>query len=99
MTSPYLNQPCRSEAEALADAILKAAGTGLLNYMPSSRERIIAAAQAQIDEISASFLLPMKAINDRLEWNGHRQGWDIRCDLPAGTIIALRAALAKAEGR
>jgi len=89
----------QTQAEALADAILKAAGSGLAHYtMPSSRERIIAAAQAQIDESSASFLLPMKAINDRLEWNGHRQGWDIRCDLPAGTITALRAAITKAQG-
>lgn len=94
-----MTETTQTEAEALADAILKAAGTGLVNYMPSSRERIIAAAQAGIDERSASFLRPMKAINDRLEWNGFRQGWDIRPDLPVGSITDLRAAIAKAEGK
>lgn len=32
---------------------------------------------------------------ERLEWNGRRQGWDVQCDMPAGTVNGLRAALAR----
>lgn len=42
-----------TEAEQLADAILRAAGSGLRHYTPRNRAEIIAAAQAQIDAIRA----------------------------------------------
>lgn len=57
----------QTEAEALADAILNAAGTGLTNYMPSSRERIIAAAQAGIDASRAELLTALETFVK--QWN------------------------------
>lgn len=46
-----------TEAEALADAVLKAAGSGLRHYsMAKTREAIIAAAQKGIDESRAELL-------------------------------------------
>jgi len=45
-----------SKAQALAkqyaDAILKAAGSGFQHYMPSTKERITAVAQEQLDAVS-----------------------------------------------
>lgn len=74
----------QTEAEAIADAILKAAGTGLLNYMPSSRERIIAAAQAQIDASRADLLDALRNFTDGRELSY------------IAALAAARAALAKA---
>ena len=45
--------PPMTPAEALAEAILHAAGSGLRHYTPRNREAIISAAQAQIDAIRA----------------------------------------------
>ena len=39
----------------------------------------------------------LRPIVERLEWNGRRQGWDIRADLPAGSVEQARAALAAAD--
>jgi hypothetical protein len=41
------------DAVALADAILKAAGSGFQHYMPSSKERIIAVAESAINAAKA----------------------------------------------
>jgi hypothetical protein len=45
--------PPMTPAEALAEAILHAAGSALRHYTPRNREAIISAAQAQIDAIRA----------------------------------------------
>lgn len=45
--------PPMTPVEALAEAILHAAGSGLRHYTPRNRAAIIAAAQAQIDAIRA----------------------------------------------
>ena len=47
MTAPM------TPVEALAEAILIAAGSGLRHYTPRNRAAIIAAAQAQIDAVRA----------------------------------------------
>jgi hypothetical protein len=47
--------------------------------------------------INADLVEALDKIIQRATWNGWRQGWDIQCDLPAGTIKAARAAIAKAK--
>lgn len=76
------------EAEALADAILKASGSALRYHtMPSGRTAIFAAAQKGIDAARADLL----AMLDRVSHlNGFRELNDI--------LPEVRAALAKARG-
>ena len=58
-----------------------------------------ALANARLIAAAPDMAAALAAIISRAEWNGHRSGWDLRCDLPAGTINLARAAIAKAEGR
>ena len=53
-------------------------------------------ANARLIAAAPELLAALAAIVSRLEWNGYREGWDVRCDLPSGTVLAARAAIAKA---
>ena len=57
-----------TDAEILADNILKASGSGLKNYnLSGSREKIIAAAKQGIDDFSADLLKELTYAADALE--------------------------------
>lgn len=90
-----------SEAESLADAVLKAAGSGLRHYrMAKTREAIVAAAQNGIDAArgdlmcaATNALADLEGIMPEVEPSGDRThpGWE--------TIKELQAAIAEAKGR
>lgn len=52
MTDPTF--ATRAELEALADAILRAAGSGLKHYTEYSRKRIVEAAEQEIARVLAA---------------------------------------------
>jgi hypothetical protein len=83
------------EAEALADAILKAAGSGLRHYsLPKTREAIFAAAQQGIDAARAELLLvAAEAAEEFCTTRGYE-------DMEAGCCKSCRAraTIAKARG-
>ncbi len=62
--------------------------------------REAADARADRDRLSAfnaELVAALDAVIARAEWNGRRQGWDLPCDMPAGTITTARALIAKAR--
>src|SRR3990167_7650362 len=92
------------------DARLIAAAPALLAECKRQREQI-AKLQEENDTLATGNLKvqvaagkrnralenALRPIVERLEWNGRRQGWDIRADLPAGSVEQARAALAAAD--
>lgn len=88
-----------TEAEQLADDILRASGSGLRHYtLPGTRKAIFDATQKGIDRAQAELL---EALKQYIDWYGaaHEQGCpeDDTCDCKGKPINeAVNAAIAKA---
>ena len=86
------------EAEALADAILKAAGSGLRHYsVAKTREAIFVTAQAGIDDVRAALLSDLEdAVFELEQWVSVHPD---ESDRTREIIASARASIAKATGQ
>lgn len=82
-----------AQAEALADAILRAAGSGLRHYsMAKTRETILTAAQEGLDACRAPLLADMRFVREWFTENGLEVDYHGICDY-------LDEAIAEGSGR